>query len=82
MTSCLRPGGDIPENMSLRGTNIAKIDNRSDAHSWNYMYKKKNSIELLDINRIMTRARASPLFNKTSLKCKRKIETGSYIKVR
>ena len=59
---CLRPGEHIPEDMLLRSANVAKLSKRRDSHLLNFMYKKKTSIELLDIKDVNTRARAAPLF--------------------
>ena len=48
---CLRLGQDIPEDMLLHSTKEAKLGKRCDAHLLNYMYKKKDCIELLHIKK-------------------------------
>ena len=53
---CLRLGQDTPEDMLLNSAKVAKLDKRREAHFLNYMYKKKNCHELLDIKQINTRA--------------------------
>ena len=68
---CLRAGDDIPDEILLRSTNVAKLDKRRDAHLLNYMYKKKTCIELLDIKEVNTRARAAPLFKTIIPKCEK-----------
>ena len=67
----LRSNGDIPEDILLRSTNIAKLDKRRDAHLLNFMFKKKNRMELLDIKPINTRSRAAPLFKTIIPKCEK-----------
>ena len=44
---CLRPGGDIPENIVLRSAYIAKLDERRE---------KKNCSDLLNVKKVKTRA--------------------------
>ena len=68
---CLKMGQNIPEEMLLRDAKVAKLDNRREAHLLNYMYKKKDCIELLDIKKINTRARAAPLFKTIIPKCEK-----------
>ena len=68
---CLRPGGDIPEDILLRSANIAKLDKRRDYHLLNFMFKKKTCIELLDIKQVNTRARAAPLFKTIIPNCEK-----------
>ena len=59
---CLRLDGNAPDNVLLNSAGIAKLNIRREAHLLNYMYKKKECIELLDIKNVNTRARTAPLF--------------------
>ena len=68
---CLKMGQNIPEEMLLRDAKVAKLNDRREAHLLNYMYKKKDCIELLDIKKINTRARAAPLFKTIIPKCEK-----------
>ena len=68
---CTRPAGDIPEDILLRSANISKLNKRRDAHLLNFMYKKKECIDLLDIKLVNTRARAAPLFKTVIPKCEK-----------
>ena len=68
---CLKLGQNIPEEMLLRDAKVAKLNDRREAHLLNYMYKKKDCIELLDIKKVNTRARAAPLFKTIIPKCEK-----------
>ena len=55
-------GQDIPEDILLSSAKVSKLNKRRYAHLLNYMYQKKDCIDLLDIKKVNTRARAAPLF--------------------
>ena len=57
--------------MLLRNAKVAKLFDRREAHLLNYMFKKKDCIELLDIKNVNTRARAAPLFKTIIPKCEK-----------
>ena len=62
---------DTSEDMLLRSAKVAKLDKRREAHLLNYMHKKKDCHELLDIKNINTRDRAAPLFETIIPKCEK-----------
>ena len=68
---CLKLGQNTLEEMLLRDAKVAKLNDRREAHLLNYMYKKKDCIELLDIKNVNTRARAAPLFKTIIPKCEK-----------
>ena len=76
---CLRAGNDISDEILLRSSKVAKLDKRRDAHLLNYMYKKKSCVELLDIKKVNTRARAAPLFKTIIPKCEKYKNSVFYI---
>ena len=61
----------MPLNILLLSANVAKLDKRRDAHLLNYMYKKLDCMDLLDIKNINTRARDAPLFKTIIPKCEK-----------
>ena len=59
----------MPENILLKSTSTALLENRRYAHLMNFMYKTKSNNDLLDIKMVNTRARAAPLFKTIIPKC-------------
>ena len=57
--------------MLLRDAKVAKLNDRCEAHLLSYMYTKTDCIELLDIKKVNTRARAAPLFKTMIPKCEK-----------
>ena len=76
---CLKIGNEIPDDILLVSAKLAKLDKRRDAHLLNYMYKRKECIELLDIKNINTRARAAPLFKTIIPKCEKYKNSALYL---
>ena len=68
---CLKAGADITLNILLSSTNTAKLVKRRNAHLLNFMYKKKQCIELLDIKNVHTRARDAVLFKTIIPRCEK-----------
>ena len=73
MKICVRLGQNTPEEMLLFSAKIANLEKRRDAHLMNYMYKKKDCIELLDIKD------AAPLFKTIIPKCEKYKNSVFYI---
>ena len=72
MKICLRFKWNAPDNILQKSAGVAKLDKRRNAHLLNYMYKKKQCIELLDIKNVNTRARAATLFKTIIPNCEKK----------
>ena len=68
---CLRLDGNAPENILLNSAGVAKLCQRRNAHLLNYMYKKKECIEMLDIKNVNTRARKAPIFKTIIPSCEK-----------
>ena len=68
---CLKLDVIAPKDKLLTSAGLAKLSKRREAPLLNYMYKKKNCIELLDIKKVYTRARAAPLFKTIIPKCEK-----------
>ena len=68
---CLKAGADITLDILLSSTKTAKLVKRRNAHLLNFMYKKKQCIELLDIKNVHTRARDAVLFKTIIPRCEK-----------